>query len=147
MLYARSTTSVVAAATSRTSPWMNVIHPERWLAGVPFEQVVNDANVTGPDECARSRNATGQTRQERRHRTMWIPKCFGREPSCMVLPSTLAVTVFQFSGEFLELAVVFMIFAIVAAVLGARGVAGVSMTAARWLIITFIVLAVISAVL
>jgi len=65
----------------------------------------------------------------------------------MVLPSTLAVTVFQFSGEFLELAVVFMIFAIVAAVLGARGVAGVSMTAARWLIITFIVLAVISAVL
>jgi len=83
-------------------PWMNVIHPERWLAGVPFEQVVNDANVTGPDECARSRNATGQTRQERRHRTMWIPKCFGREPSCMVLPSTLAVTVFQFSGEFLE---------------------------------------------
>ena len=61
--------------------------------------------------------------------------------------STSVVTVLQFSGEFLELAVFFLVLAIVAAVLGARGVAGVSMAAARWLIIAFIVLAIISAVL
>ncbi len=57
------------------------------------------------------------------------------------------VTVLQFSGDFIELAVLFLILAIVAALLGARGVAGMSMTAAKWLIIAFIVLAVISAVL
>lgn len=53
----------------------------------------------------------------------------------------------QFSGNFLELAVLFFIIAIVAAVLGARGIAGISMTVAKWLVIVFLVLAVISLVL
>ncbi|WP_123620923.1 DUF1328 domain-containing protein [Halorubrum sp. CSM-61] len=53
----------------------------------------------------------------------------------------------QFSGDFLELAVLFFIIAIVAAVLGARGVAGLSMTVAKWLVIVFLVLAVISLLL
>ncbi|ACM57667.1 DUF1328 domain-containing protein [Halorubrum lacusprofundi] len=53
----------------------------------------------------------------------------------------------QFSGDFLELAVLFFIIAIVAAVLGARGVAGLSMTVAKWLVIIFLVLAVISLLL
>lgn len=53
----------------------------------------------------------------------------------------------QFSGDFLELAVLFFIIAIVAAVLGARGIAGLSMTVAKWLVIAFLVLAVISLVL
>ena len=53
----------------------------------------------------------------------------------------------QFSGDFLELAVVFFIIAIVAAVLGARGVAGLSMTVAKWFVIIFLVLAVISLLL
>lgn len=53
----------------------------------------------------------------------------------------------QFSGNFLELAVLFFVIAVVAAVLGARGVAGVSMTVAKWLVIIFLVLAVISLVL
>lgn len=53
----------------------------------------------------------------------------------------------QFSGDFLELAVLFFIIAIVAAVLGARGVAGLSMTVAKWLVIIFLVLAVISILL
>jgi uncharacterized membrane protein YtjA (UPF0391 family) len=52
-----------------------------------------------------------------------------------------------FSGEFLEYAVVFVILAIVAAVLGARGVAGLSMTIAKWLILIFVVLALVSLVL
>lgn len=53
----------------------------------------------------------------------------------------------QFSGDFLELAVVFFVIAIVAAIFGARGVAGVSMAAAKWLVIVFLVLAVISVLL
>jgi len=53
----------------------------------------------------------------------------------------------QFSGDFLELAVLFFVIAVVAAVLGARGIAGVSMTVAKWLVIIFLALAVISIIL
>lgn len=53
----------------------------------------------------------------------------------------------SFSGDFLELAVLFFVLAIVAAVFGARGVAGLSMDIAKWLVIIFIVLAVVSIVL
>jgi uncharacterized membrane protein YtjA (UPF0391 family) len=52
-----------------------------------------------------------------------------------------------FSGDFLELAVLFFVLAIVAAVFGARGVAGLSMEIAKWLVVIFIVLAVVSAIL
>jgi uncharacterized membrane protein YtjA (UPF0391 family) len=47
----------------------------------------------------------------------------------------------------LELAILFFILALVAAVLGARGVAGMSMSIAKWLVIIFIVLAIISLIL
>jgi uncharacterized membrane protein YtjA (UPF0391 family) len=50
----------------------------------------------------------------------------------------------QFGGGFIELAVLFLILAVVAAVLGARGVAGLSMEIAKWLIIIFVVLAIVS---
>lgn len=53
----------------------------------------------------------------------------------------------QLSGGFLEWALLFFILAIVAAAVGARGVAGISMTVAKWFIIIFIVLAVISLLL
>jgi len=52
-----------------------------------------------------------------------------------------------FSGDFLELAILFFVLAIIAALVGARGVAGVSMEIAKWLVIIFVVLAVISLVL
>ena len=65
----------------------------------------------------------------------------------MVPPVPTGTTVLQFSGQFIELAVLFFLLAVVAAIVGARGVAGVSMAAARWLIIAFIVLAILSAVL
>jgi uncharacterized membrane protein YtjA (UPF0391 family) len=52
-----------------------------------------------------------------------------------------------FSGDFLELAILFALLAIVAAVVGARGVAGLSMTIAKWFVIAFVVLAVVSLVL
>lgn len=47
-------------------------------------------------------------------------------------------------GGFIELAVLFLVLALVAAVLGARGIAGLSMEIAKWLVIIFIVLAVVS---
>jgi uncharacterized membrane protein YtjA (UPF0391 family) len=53
----------------------------------------------------------------------------------------------QFGGGFIELAVLFLILALVAAVLGARGVAGLSMDIAKWLVIIFVVLAIVSFVL
>ena len=53
----------------------------------------------------------------------------------------------QFSGGFIELAIVFFVLAIIASVVGASGVAGISMTVAKWFIILFILLAVISLVL
>jgi uncharacterized membrane protein YtjA (UPF0391 family) len=44
----------------------------------------------------------------------------------------------------LELAIAFAVLAIIAGVLGAGNVAGISMDIAKWLIIAFIALAVIS---
>jgi uncharacterized membrane protein YtjA (UPF0391 family) len=44
----------------------------------------------------------------------------------------------------LGLAVLFVVLALVAAVLGARGIAGLSMDIAKWLVIIFIVLAVVT---
>lgn len=52
-----------------------------------------------------------------------------------------------FSGNFLQYAVVFFVLALVAALVGARGVAGVSMTIAKWFVIIFVVLAILSLVL
>lgn len=52
-----------------------------------------------------------------------------------------------FSGEFLYYAVVFFVLAIVAAVLGLGGIAGVTMEIARIFVLIFIVLAVITLVL
>lgn len=52
-----------------------------------------------------------------------------------------------FSGDFLYYALVFFVLAIVAALVGARGVAGVSMEIARILVLIFLVLAIISLVL
>ena len=53
----------------------------------------------------------------------------------------------QLGGGFIELAILFLILAVVAGVLGARGVAGLSMEIAKWLVIIFIVLAIISFIL
>jgi len=45
------------------------------------------------------------------------------------------------------LAVTFLVLALIAYVLGARGIAGFSMEIAKWLVIIFVVLAVVSFVL
>ncbi|WP_435074429.1 DUF1328 domain-containing protein [Halorubrum sp. HHNYT27] len=60
--------------------------------------------------------------------------------------STQAVQL-QFGGGFIELAFLFLILAVVAAVLGARGVAGLSMNIAKWLVIIFVILAIITFIL
>ena len=53
----------------------------------------------------------------------------------------------QFSGEFLQYAIVFFVLAIVAAAVGARDVAGISMEIARIFVLVFLVLAVITLIL
>lgn len=53
----------------------------------------------------------------------------------------------QFSGEFLQYAIPFFVLAIVAAVVGARDVAGISMEIARIFVLVFLVLAVITLLL
>lgn len=50
----------------------------------------------------------------------------------------------QFGGDLIGLAILFLVLALVAAVLGASGVAGVSMSIAKWLVIIFVVLAVLT---
>jgi len=47
-------------------------------------------------------------------------------------------------ADLIGLAVIFLILAFVAYILGARGVAGFSMEIAKWLVIIFIILAIIS---
>jgi uncharacterized membrane protein YtjA (UPF0391 family) len=47
-------------------------------------------------------------------------------------------------ADLIGLAIVFLILALVAYVLGARGVAGFSMEIAKWLVIIFILLAIIT---
>ncbi|MDS0222433.1 DUF1328 domain-containing protein [Haloarcula sp. S1AR25-5A] len=71
-------------------------------------------------------------------------------PTGSVLESVAAMQAvpLQFGGgNLVELAVLFLILALVAAVLGARGVAGISMDIAKWLVIIFVVLAVVTYVL
>ncbi|SDJ81187.1 MULTISPECIES: DUF1328 family protein [Natronorubrum] len=47
----------------------------------------------------------------------------------------------------LELALLFFVIAIIAGALGAGGVAGMSMSIAKWLVLIFLVLAIISLLL
>ena len=63
------------------------------------------------------------------------------------VPAAELVAPLAIGGGFLELAILFVILAVVAGVLGARGIAGLSWTIAKWLVIIFIVLAIVSLVL
>lgn len=47
-------------------------------------------------------------------------------------------------ADLIYLAVVFFVLAIIAWILGARGAAGISAEAAKWMVIAFIILAVLS---
>jgi uncharacterized membrane protein YtjA (UPF0391 family) len=44
----------------------------------------------------------------------------------------------------IELAILFLILALIAYILGARGIAGFSMTIAKWLVIIFIIIAIVA---
>ncbi len=50
----------------------------------------------------------------------------------------------QFGGGLIGLAIIFLLLAVVAGLAGATGVAGLSTDIAKWLVIIFIVLAVLS---
>jgi uncharacterized membrane protein YtjA (UPF0391 family) len=47
----------------------------------------------------------------------------------------------------IELAVLFLVLALVAFILGARGIAGFSMEIAKWLVIIFVIVAIVAFVL
>lgn len=66
--------------------------------------------------------------------------------SAALLSATQLVPL-QFSGGFLYYALLFFVLAIVAALVGFRGVAGISMEIARILVLVFLVLAVLSLLL
>lgn len=53
----------------------------------------------------------------------------------------------QFGGDLIGLAILFLVLAVIAAILGASGVAGISMQIAKWLVIIFVVLTVVTFVL
>lgn len=59
----------------------------------------------------------------------------------------LALPLQLFTGEFLTYAIIFFVLALVAAVIGARGIAGISMEIARIFVLIFLVLAIVSLVL
>jgi uncharacterized membrane protein YtjA (UPF0391 family) len=68
----------------------------------------------------------------------------------MVMPDGIAsvqLHPMQFGGGLLELAILFLILAVVTGFLGARGIAGLSWDIAKWLVIIFVVLAIISFIL
>lgn len=61
--------------------------------------------------------------------------------------ASVQIAPLQVGGGVIELAIMFLILAVVALILGAKGVAGLSMTIAKWLVIIFVVLAIISFIL
>lgn len=61
--------------------------------------------------------------------------------------SGAALVPLQLGGDLIGLAILFLVLAVIAALVGARGVAGISMDIAKWLVIIFVVLAIISFVL
>lgn len=69
----------------------------------------------------------------------------------MVLAQTvlenLALVPLQFGGDLIGLAIAFLVLAVIAAVLGASGVAGLSMSIAKWIVIIFVVLAIVTFIL
>jgi len=58
--------------------------------------------------------------------------------------ASIGIPLIQFGGDLIGLAILFLILAVVAALLGARGIAGLSMDIAKWLIIIFVLLAIVS---
>lgn len=69
-------------------------------------------------------------------------------PSTGIAPlDALGAPLQMFTGDFLTFAIVFFVLALVAAVVGARGIAGVSMEIARIFVLIFLVLAIVSLVL
>lgn len=61
--------------------------------------------------------------------------------------STIPLAPLQLTGDFLWLAVVFFVLALIAWALGARGMAGMSMGIARIFIVLFVILAIVSLLL
>lgn len=83
------------------------------------------------------------------NRTDTIDICVDSVQEGMVQLSTALdlLTPLQFTGGFLQYAIVFFVLALIAAAVGARGVAGISMEIARIFIVVFVILAIVSLLL
>lgn len=68
-------------------------------------------------------------------------------PTPLGMIASIGIVPLQFGGDLIGLAILFLILAVVAGVLGERGIAGLSMTIAKWLIIIFVLLAIVSLLL
>lgn len=62
-------------------------------------------------------------------------------------PCRKTVSAMVFSGEFLSWAIIFFVLALISAAIGARGVAGISMSIARIFVFIFLILALVSIIL
>jgi uncharacterized membrane protein YtjA (UPF0391 family) len=58
--------------------------------------------------------------------------------------SGLLTVPLQLGGDLIELAILFLVLAILAALAGASGVAGLSVSIAKWLVILFVALALLT---
>jgi len=100
---------------------------------------------------ARSRSDPSTTLPDELSRILGITNRIETVGFCMVLVETVlggaGFVPLLLGGDLIGLAVLFLVLAVVAAVVGASGVAGLSMDIAKWLIIIFVVLAIISFVL
>lgn len=64
--------------------------------------------------------------------------------ACMMAFVLFSTVPLQVGTGLLEWAIIFFVLAIIAALVGATGVAGVTMTVAKWFVIIFLILALIS---
>lgn len=64
-----------------------------------------------------------------------------------LLTNVLTIIAQFFTGEFLELALLFFLLAIVAYWFGQRGIAGLSAEIGKWILVIFLILALVSLVL
>ena len=123
---------------------INIISP--WLDCHVFE---NNFFATGYPDC-QAQHTVSQNRATGEIYAMAIKGRRWPLTACMIHESSMAigpVAPMLMGGGFIELAILFFILAIIAAVVGLGGVAGISMQIAKIFVVVFLVLAIISLLL
>lgn len=87
------------------------------------------------------------TKQTQRYQRVCTHSAVGSFVSEFTLAGVGAPPLQFFSGDFLTWAIAFFILAVVAALVGARGLAGVSMEIARIFVVIFTIIAIVALIL